>query len=981
MSSPSCPGAETLGAFLDGTLPPAEMTAMNEHLATCDDCLEVMRTASSFRREESTVVVPIESRRRRWVGALAASLAIVVFGAALLFYLRERNSSRSGIAALVEAAPVSYRRVEPRLTGFRWAELRHLRANDTAPPDPESLRLGGVAGEVLRREQTDRSAGALHAAGVAELLIEQPPAAIERLRAASEQKPDDSATWNDLAAAYYANAAQSRRSDDLPLALAAADRALQLDAKNAEARFNRALILERMGLRDNAASAWRDYLAVDPSSQWAAEARRHLATLGEPQANSRERTRKWFEVEGLGQWAEAALRGDRAAAAAKLDEARKASATIGDPLLADAIAAIDRSGVRLAGAHATYRRARLRYRDHDLANAASDLRDATAAFEREQSPMANVSRFYEASVLFDENRIDDARSMTGDLLRHISPRHVALAAETRALHGRCAMYATQWREAIDDFTVAAIAFKQLGETTNLALAEAALGDCYLGIGDRAEAWRHRVESFALLNSDRRIAVLAAASRGELRDGRRSAAEALLRVEIEEAERVRQPLLIADAYKRRALLHADDGAGFDDLHHARALLARESDSGLKASVESDCSVAEAVLTRPRDPRRSVALLADAIAFRRKSGEHIALANVLLESARGHRALGDFAAARDDYASGLRELGGADEETRAALLGEAVEMLLERGDVSGAFTLAWNGDVKPTLIRYVLIPRGVAAFVVTAKGMRGAIVPAERNALHASISGLRDAIAARADIRRDAGTLHSLLIAPLAEIANERSLVIAADGELSELPWSALYDGQQFLIERHDITLASHAPAKTRSAGDRLLLVTNDSRGRLDVLDQLRVESGDIEALYPERVVLTGNDATPERFLSAANECDVIHFGGHARSGALLMSGELQAGDLAHASLTRPRLAVLSACSTLAMARAFAAAGVPRVIGTLWAVDDSRASQLFTELHRRLRHGEAPAEALRNAQLELLRAGAHPADWAAAELLGT
>jgi len=101
----------------------------------------------------------------------------------------------------------------------------------------------------------------------------------------------------------------------------------------------------------------------------------------------------------------------------------------------------------------------------------------------------------------------------------------------------------------------------------------------------------------------------------------------------------------------------------------------------------------------------------------------------------------------------------------------------------------------------------------------------------------------------------------------------------------------------------------------------------------------------------------------------------------MSGELQASDLAHASLTRPRLAVLSACSTLAMARAFAAAGVPRVIGTLWAIDDSRASQLFSEFHRRLRRGEAPAAALRNAQLELLRAGAHPADWAAAELLGS
>jgi hypothetical protein len=69
------------------------------------------------------------------------------------------------------------------------------------------------------------------------------------------------------------------RTSELPRALTAADCAIALDGALSEARFNRALILERMGLRGEAADAWRDHLARDPSSPWAEEARRHADAL------------------------------------------------------------------------------------------------------------------------------------------------------------------------------------------------------------------------------------------------------------------------------------------------------------------------------------------------------------------------------------------------------------------------------------------------------------------------------------------------------------------------------------------------------------------------------------------------------------------------------------------------------------------------------------------------------------------------------
>lgn len=263
--SNGCPTAEALGAFLEGRLDGAERDAVVAHLATCSSCVANAEFVTRMGEESPAENVrPIASRRARWIFAAAA--AVVIFGFAALF-VQVRSRQAPGIRTLTAAAPSSYRTVEPRLAGFRWAALQRLRA-DAAPSDPEALRLAGAAGEVLQRAREDSSAEAAHAAGVAELLLRNTGPALERLRAVAERERS-AAVWNDLAAAYYTSAVRDRRTSDLPRALAAADRALELDGNLHEARFNRALVLERLGLRDEAAAAWRDYLARDPSSPWA----------------------------------------------------------------------------------------------------------------------------------------------------------------------------------------------------------------------------------------------------------------------------------------------------------------------------------------------------------------------------------------------------------------------------------------------------------------------------------------------------------------------------------------------------------------------------------------------------------------------------------------------------------------------------------------------------------------------------------------
>ena len=92
--------------------------------------------------------------------------------------------------------------------------------------------------------------------------------------------------------------------------------------------------------------------------------------------------------------------------------------------------------------------------------------------------------------------------------------------------------------------------------------------------------------------------------------------------------------------------------------------------------------------------------------------------------------------------------------------------------------------------------------------------------------------------------------------------------------------------------------------------------------------------------------------------------------------LLAREIARQAFPSTRLVVLGACRTNAgrirrgegvfsLARPFLAAGIPTVIATLWDVNDRASHRLLVAFHRALPQAATVAEALRNAQLELIR----------------
>lgn len=161
----------------------------------------------------------------------------------------------------------------------RWSEAR------SALPLPYRPYRG-----VSHLADYSRVLGALHAPAVR--LDPQQPLAVaaqyvwrggagdaQRAESLLEAQPESAVVWNERALVRLARG--------LPVdALAAVDRALELDPALAAARFNRAVVLERVFARHEAIEALEHFLAIEGRGPWAEEAKVRLERLqrGLPEA-------------------------------------------------------------------------------------------------------------------------------------------------------------------------------------------------------------------------------------------------------------------------------------------------------------------------------------------------------------------------------------------------------------------------------------------------------------------------------------------------------------------------------------------------------------------------------------------------------------------------------------------------------------------------------------------------------------------------
>jgi len=728
-----CPDDETLAAWVDGTLPETERAQLIAHASVCRECISMIDAANeTFHAERGSV-----RRRRgsaRWFLAVAA---VLVLGVPAVFLWRSRN--RDPLQDLVAIAPQSSRAVEARLSGgFPYAPYRgSMRAGGDAP-DRDQMKVIGAASAALDRAERDPGPETRHAAGVAMLLVARTDEAIARLEAEAKRTPSDAPVWSDLAAAQYA-AALAGRTSLYPEALASADRALRIDARSPEALFNRALILERLGLHNEARGAWQRYLDTDRSSEWANEAREHLARLAaagtappfdadrqrleqaaasgdEPLVRTlagrhAERARAFGEAEYLGRWAEALQRNDAAEAARWLAVARNIGLalqhTSGESLLHDAVQAIDDAGAprraRIAAAHLVYRRGRIAFSRHEPSAAERDLRLAAARFAEDRDPMSLAARSYAAGARLAQNDVDEARRELSALTGEVDAAHgyLSLAAQARWELARCLSFDGDFETEARVLGEAEALFARGGERVNQATVGSMLADALLSLGRPDEAWNAHVRAFATFTAAGRTdlldAAVGAAALTTLRAGRMESTRALTAINESLERDLSNDLLLADTLVRKSLLDAtiDPAAAERAASEATTVAMRIPEGALRARHLADADLAMAAALLGSDARRARDLASRAIDLYAAHGMESLIAEPYLVRARASLRLGETSAAERDLAAGIAAVEQHPAQIAGAVIGtgvldagkelfeDAIRLDLDRGDVASAF----------------------------------------------------------------------------------------------------------------------------------------------------------------------------------------------------------------------------------------------------------------------------------------------------------
>lgn len=290
----ACLAPETIAAYLDRRLDAAAVARVEEHLADCEECRTLLGETAAFLESDAaapsapasaglpeTRVSPTRSRRTPWMLGLAAAAAVAALTPFVLG--RMRPTPESALAEL-DRALAGKRYVEGRLSGFEYGEyVSPKRGRLPVSSLPlEVIAAGGRVDRLVAAAPEPNSAANLAALGTSLVALRLVHDAVENLEQAARLDPRNARIQSDLAAAYLARYRAGDHPEDPARAVDAASTAVALDPTSRAAAFNRALALEALPLRGEALRAWESYLALDPSSGWASEARAHIDELKRP---------------------------------------------------------------------------------------------------------------------------------------------------------------------------------------------------------------------------------------------------------------------------------------------------------------------------------------------------------------------------------------------------------------------------------------------------------------------------------------------------------------------------------------------------------------------------------------------------------------------------------------------------------------------------------------------------------------------------
>jgi len=250
------------------------------------------------------------------------------------------------------------------------------------------------------------------------------------------------------------------------------------------------------------------------------------------------------------------------------------------------------------------------------------------------------------------------------------------------------------------------------------------------------------------------------------------------------------------------------------------------------------------------------------------------------------------------------------------------------------------------------------------------------------------------------LYVELVGPLRNKISGRHLVIVPHGILHTLPFQALLEGREYLVDLFSISYAPSAAVygvcnarSTKSQGPALILGIPDPASPL-VLQEAKA----IASTVTHSELLLGEKATIEVLRKRGAHSRLIHIAthGHFRRDNPMFSG-IRLGDslLTLYDLYQLRLPAelitLSGCATglnvvaagdepVGLARGLIYAGAQSALLTLWDVHDESTCKFMASFYKCLSSCTNKAQALQQASFKLRASYPHPYYWAPFILLG-
>lgn len=728
--------AETLAAYLEGQLPPESRARVEAEIAADPETYEWLvharramddseapggvagvtalaaigaRAVSSDGLEErvlapavapvvaeplaGAVVLPFYRRRdvQAAIGATLAAAAALLLVVQLQpeWWRRIGGSDADPRFAKLVAAVGEERYIEGRLTGgFKYGPLRSV---TRGPGDlsSQNLALLAAAGELQKAAEADPSAENLHAWGVAQVLLGDLDGGVQSLEAASADGNVDARTLSDLAAAYLARIAASDRADDWPRALSAATRALEADSQLASALYNRALALEGLGLVPQAIEAWNQFLAVERSSGWRADAQARLGALTKrPDRGARQSellrlaraghaeaanelgaqfprlAREFVEDEALAEWAAAATEGERdrwwrvASAVASPTRAGGDDGT-GRAMLSaiETVAPAQQDDIRRA--HVTYGSARRAFQAARYAESRGQFHSVAQLAAGQSLALALRASLYESVA--DYFAGDPARASE-------SLERTVVEAERSGFHSieaRCHWMlgiirgaGARFDRSIEHYASARQLYQSIGEADHAAVMDQLIADAYSTLGDQVTTWQYLTRALRYWADDwfprRHQGTLLMAVTVSRRSGNPEAALAFRAALGDFPEEHRDPVAEVEAGCEAAIVLAQLGRTLESADAIQAAWSRFEalrDAGLRTQVSGRIRRAESLSARALDPLGVIGQLTPVAEAYEARGSALQLAEVYLGLGRAYLATGDRDRARAAFARGV------------------------------------------------------------------------------------------------------------------------------------------------------------------------------------------------------------------------------------------------------------------------------------------------------------------------------------------